>query len=87
MDKTNKAPKMAKNYDNYTSIKAQYKTQNRKELKEMIADIHNNWESYKNSWRYREMLTQRQKAKPETEQKKILIEKCSFHFLLPLKCF
>jgi hypothetical protein len=75
MDAKKQAKKMAKNYDNYTAIKAQFKAQNRKELREMIADIRGHWEAYKNSWRYREMLTQRQKAKPETEQRKILIEK------------
>lgn len=62
-------------YKDYKQIKAKAKKENKEETAKRCADILQNWEQIKGGWLYREKLTKRQKEKPETEQKKIIIEK------------
>lgn len=64
-----------KNYAEYKSIKAKAKAKAKKRIASNKKEIFTNWENFKNTWIYREYLTQRQKQKTQTEQKKIIFEK------------
>ena len=54
-----------KNYKQFTFIKAKAKRQSKERTARRVKEVRENWEGFRNSWAWREMLTEKQKKKPD----------------------
>lgn len=79
--------KRAKHYAEYKEIKAKAARENRQQVAELVATIRTDWANFQNTWRYRELLTERQKTKTKAEQVKILIAKIKKEYSRNLEKF
>lgn len=71
----NNTPKMAKNYADYKAIKKQYTQDTKKQERELLNEVRQNWDTFRTTWRYKEMLTERQKNKTKKEQRALILAK------------
>ena len=62
-------------YNDYKAIKAKAKTETTNRIRTRCSEVRNDWDKFRESWLYREYLTNRQKTKTKAEQQKLIIAK------------
>lgn len=71
---------MAKNYADYKAIKKQYTQDTKRQERELLKDMRQHWDAFRSCWRYREMLTEKQKTKTKKEQQALITAKIKKEF-------